>query len=115
METETRTITFPDNISEPLTFECYKGTDIICTPGQFECEPLYVPYFNAYLMNGSGEPVGEGECDNTERLEIEQVDRDNFPGSPELRRATHIDIYQNDQGFIQHTLINNVLGGELIV
>ena len=65
----------------------------ITSPGQFEGEMVYVPfYWNAYLDGGADSDDGE-----VLTFEITPEERHQFP---ELANRRTIRIYQRDDGFV---------------
>ncbi len=80
-----------------------RGT--IRSPGKFEGEMLYAPYFYGMVMDGDGEEVydQDGEEFAEEdllytRLDVHPEDRAAFP---ELDLATtEVLVYQDDLGFV---------------
>jgi len=66
---------------------------IIRSPGRFEGEPTYAPYFYDATLNG------EGDTDESEvtTFEINETDRKLFP---ELKDVKTIYLWQSDQGFV---------------
>ena len=67
---------------------------IIRTPGQFEGEPLYVPYFWDAYLNGFAD-VDDGKV---LKFRITPKDREQFPEIPS--RVRWIRLYQCDSGFV---------------
>ena len=68
--------------------------DIIYTPGMFESEFIWSPYWYELTMMGDGEVIDEGVT----LLEITDEDRDEWP---ELDGdSTHIAVAVSDQGFV---------------
>lgn len=72
---------------------------VITSPGKFEGEPIYVPYFwDEYLEFGADE-----DQHNILVFIVNEEDRDQFP---ELKVGDRIGLIQDDQGFI-HELFGN--------
>ena len=70
---------------------------IIQDPGRFEGEPIYVPYFVDFYMNGDpGDYDGEVNVYDIEPEDIRQF--------PELEPFKSISIWVSDQGFWYHEL-----------
>lgn len=76
----------------------------ICTPGRFEGEAIYAPYFWAMVMDGDGEELAnmdDGGWQYASLVEVTDEDRAEFP---ELRADTvNILVIQSDVGFISAT------------
>ena len=66
---------------------------VITSPGKFEGEALYVPYFWDLFLNGDGDSGDEGELIFT----ITPEDREQFP---ELGRRTTVTLIEDDNGFV---------------
>ena len=71
---------------------------IIQDPGQFESEPIYVPYFVDFYMNG--DPGEESDDD----MMIYDIESDDIKQFPELKPFKTISIWQSEQGFWYHEL-----------
>lgn len=71
---------------------------LIRNPGKFEGEPLYVPYFYDFYLEGGGEAEEE---DGGYRITIEAQDIQAFPA---LAGFTTICLYEDDAGFVYHRL-----------
>lgn len=76
---------------------------IIQSPGKFEAEPLYAPYFSenaeygeelSFMENGWGEYVS--------LIEVGDDDRQLFP---EVGTALYVLFTENDQGFVSVSLV----------
>jgi len=70
---------------------------IIQSPGKFEGEMLYVPYFWDTMMEGNGEDLYFSDGALVSIIGVEDKDREMFP---ELGSATQIAIETTDQGFV---------------
>jgi hypothetical protein len=70
----------------------------IVSPGKFECEPVYVPYFWSFYLDGGDEPH---TIDGTfvSRFEVTDAERIEFP---ELVGVVALDLWESDQGFVYH-------------
>lgn len=73
---------------------------IILTPGKFEAEMLYVPYFWELGLDGAWTE----DVDGVYFFIIDADDRAKFP---ELGEAYGIAITANDSGFVSGTLLEN--------
>lgn len=72
---------------------------IITSPGKFEGEPLYVPYFWDMGINGSYERIEIDETDGKAWLTyfVYNTDIDEFP---ELHGVSVVYLHGTEQGFI---------------
>jgi hypothetical protein len=66
---------------------------IIRTPGMFEGEALYVPYFWDAFMNG----CADRDDGAVLGFDVTQEDKAQFP---ELKRRRTVKLYQRDDGFV---------------
>jgi hypothetical protein len=66
---------------------------IICNPGQFEGEMLYVPYFWDAYLNG----MADGDEDGILEFDVNDDDRALFP---ELKDKSQVLLYQRSDGFV---------------
>ena len=72
---------------------------IIRSPGKFESEMIYVPYFWDHLMNGFSEET-IWDCDiPVERFIIREEDIREFPELKEFKLKS-IDLWESDTGFV---------------
>lgn len=71
---------------------------VIRSPGKFEGEPLYTPYFWELALDGIG---GEEESDEGDVLittfEVDGTDTAEFP---ELAGVKQVSVYEDDLGFV---------------
>lgn len=65
----------------------------IQSPGKFEGEMLYVPYFYVWI----GEGYGDGGHEDGFMFGVSDTDRLLFP---ELKDTKAITLYEDDQGFV---------------
>lgn len=76
-----------------------RGT--IRSPGKFEGEMIYAPYFYAAVMDGDGEPVYDDDYPDLllyTELDVQDADRKAFP---ELDPTTKdVLVYESEQGFV---------------
>lgn len=74
---------------------------IIKSPGKFEEEPIYAPYFWELSQDGGGEDFAEVDEEGNEFLQtsfiVEPGDVDEFP---ELEGIEEVLIWDDDQGFV---------------
>ena len=71
---------------------------VIKSPGKFEGQPLYAPYFWDLMLEGGGftyENEEEGVVET--EFVVEQGDLDEFP---ELKDYDRVYIWDDDQGFV---------------
>jgi hypothetical protein len=66
---------------------------IIRSPGKFESEPVFAPYFWDVLMNG-------GADDDVDGIAVFAVNADDIREFPELEGTASVRIPENDQGFV---------------
>ena len=68
---------------------------VIRSPGKFEAEPVYVPYFwDAYMNGGADEDDGD-----ILTFDVNDEDRAMFP---ELANVRQVFLWENDSGFVSH-------------
>jgi hypothetical protein len=65
---------------------------VIRSPGKFEGEPIYVPYFWEVYLEGFGEEMGDYVLFDVEPSDIVEF--------PELKGKTMVKLTENDQGFV---------------
>ena len=65
---------------------------IIKSPGKFEGEPIYVPYFWQVYLDGFGEEMGDYVLFDVEPSDVVEF--------PELNGKSTIKLMENDQGFV---------------
>lgn len=78
----------------------------ITSPGKFEGEETYVPYFWNQVLDGFHEEVGRGDS-SVARIEISDEDRQKFPA---LGNAKYILLEESDQGFVYSRLSGKKAG-----
>lgn len=66
---------------------------LICDPGKFEGEALYVPYFWDVYLNG----FADDDDGKTLTFNVDDDDRKQFP---ELSNVHHIELWEDDNGFV---------------
>jgi hypothetical protein len=69
------------------------GSEYIRSPGKFEGEAIYIPYFWDLFLSGCADE-DDGEII---RCEISDEDRKEFP---ELGDRTHVYFFQREDGFV---------------
>ena len=77
---------------------------IIFSPGKFEGEPIYVPYFWEILLNGcysDDDEYDENDILISSIISIDEIDKRFFP---ELEGYSKIVLWESDQGFVYHRL-----------
>ncbi len=67
--------------------------NVICDSGQLEAAHISTPHFYDLVLNGEGEPCGEG----VDLVEVDGIDRAEFSLAPDDRWAL---IRSDDQGFV---------------
>ena len=73
---------------------------IIHTPGKFEAEPIYTPYFYDIMMNGGGDET-EYDDDGTV-IDSFNITEEDIKVFPELKNTKQIRLWTSDQGFVYH-------------
>lgn len=73
---------------------------VIRSPGKFEGEPIYVPYFWDEYLNGGADEEDE---DGVLIFIVTEEDRDQFP---ELKTGDRIGLVQTSDGFINELFGN---------
>ena len=66
---------------------------VIITPGKFEGEQIYVPYFWELFLNGEADE-DDGEVI---RFNVTEIDRSYFP---ELKDSRYVDLIEKLDGFV---------------
>ena len=68
----------------------------ITTPGKFEGEPLWAPYFWEAALDGSG------DFDEIDGVYVStfDIDPDDVKAFPELGQFAKVQVWENDQGFV---------------
>ncbi len=74
-------------------FKTYPNSLTICQPGKYECEALYVPYFDDQDPDREFMRGGRYYRSYTIRAE----DKQEFP---ELKRRRTVTLYERDDGFV---------------
>lgn len=69
----------------------------ITSPGKFEGEQLYAPYFWEVILNGDGCPMRDKHDDEWTLLNVNNEERDEFP---ELGDAHRVALFESDNGFV---------------
>ncbi len=72
---------------------------IIRTPGKFEGEPTYAPYFWSDYLNGAWEEVGDLAI-----APLEPADFSEFPEIPS--RAEYVALEESSEGFVHVELLS---------
>lgn len=65
----------------------------ICSPGKFEGEMAYVPYYWDIYLNG----CADRDNGNVLGFDVTAEDKQEFP---ELRRRHTVKLYERDDGFV---------------
>ena len=65
----------------------------ITSPGKFEGEPVYVPHFWEFYLNG----FSDDDDDGVLSFNVDEDDRREFP---ELKGVDTVQLYQSDNGFV---------------
>jgi len=73
------------------------GREWAARPGKFEGESFYTPYFYGQLMDGDGEPLGDGDSTDADLLTVTDDERAAFA----LKADTaYIAVCYSEQGFV---------------
>jgi hypothetical protein len=70
----------------------------IVSPGKFESEAVYAPYFYEAMLSGDGEELGDGEL----RFDVTDEDRREFP---ELKGVEFVLLSEDSNGFVYVTAV----------
>lgn len=70
---------------------------LITSPGKFENEMLYAPFFYDAMLNGEGDTEYDGLDGPETSFKITAEDRKEFP---ELGRTKYVTIWESEQGFV---------------
>ena len=70
---------------------------VIQDPGKFESEPVYVPYFWEFYLDG----CADEDDGDVLTFDVDAEDRAQFP---ELVGVRQVFLWQTDQGFIGHDI-----------
>jgi len=76
---------------------------IIVSPGKFEGEMIYAPYYYSLWLNGSSDAEVE---DNGKIISLFSITQDDIEEFPELEEyeGMIITIWESDQGFVYLTI-----------
>lgn len=77
-------------------YQTYPGTDIICSPGKFEGESLYIPYF----WNMNGEDDTDYHKDEHCEIRIWTVSKDDIAIFPDLTNVKYVRLWESSDGFV---------------
>jgi|TARA_Y100000310_G_scaffold290034_1_gene316896 hypothetical protein len=83
---------------------------IIRSPGKFEGERVYTPYYWGFVLDGGGETIYDNDT-AVEKFTVDKTDRELFPELVEDRAET-VYIWENDVGFV-YCAVNGGLGNEI--
>jgi hypothetical protein len=76
-----------------LEYRTYKKNPlIICSPGKFEGEPIWAPYFYNVMLNGESEHIN-----GVDYFKLEAEDKAIFP---ELANSFGVALEESEQGFV---------------
>ena len=82
-------------------FEVVGG--IIQSPGKFECEAVWVPYFWSLVMECEGQDIydEDGELEAT-RFQVDAEEEEAFADAlgGELKCGSTVELFQDSQGFV---------------
>lgn len=74
---------------------------IIRTPGKFEGEAIYVPYFYWAMLNGCGDTIDlSWDDENTAMIDVFHVTADDIIEFPELADRETVELWWDDNGFV---------------
>lgn len=77
------------------SFEVYPNSVVIRTPGKFEGEPIYAPYFWDLSLEG----MADSYSDDGEVITF-QVTDDDRAEFPELTDVKYVRLHESDNGFV---------------
>jgi hypothetical protein len=77
---------------------------IIRSPGKFEGEPVYVPYFFDLMLNGMADESYEDDAtgNTADYFNITPADRQEFP---ELEEVARVILYYRTDGFVVSDIV----------
>jgi hypothetical protein len=71
---------------------------LIKSPGKFEDEPIYVPYFWQIGLEGCADQDRDGDF-------VFHIDASDVEMWPELRNITRLQLWEDDNGFVRHIIV----------
>ena len=87
----------------------YRVVDgVIHSPGKFECEAVWVPYFWDLFMEGEGEEVMDEDGEEVAtRFRVDAEEEEAFADvlGGELRCGATVELFEDSQGFVIGTVI----------
>lgn len=72
---------------------------LICDPGKFEGEPIYVPYLWEIVLDGGGEPVDDPDRPDA-TMDLIILSDDDKQCYPELSEFDTALLWADDNGFV---------------
>ena len=72
---------------------------IICSPGKFEGEMLYAPYFYEIIMDGGADETDYPEGEDGSPVDTFFITPEDIKEFPELDGCTKIECFESEQGF----------------
>ena len=72
---------------------------LICSPGKYEGEPLYVPYLWEIVLDGGGEPVDDPDRPDA-TMDLVGLSDDDKRRFPALTGFDHALLWADDNGFV---------------
>lgn len=90
-----------DELASCYEWEHCSDSTRILSPGKFEGEPLYVPYFYDAFLDGFAEFEGD-EDDEYMTFDITDEDVELWP---ELKGWSRILLFERSDGFVSHQVI----------
>ena len=84
----------PEVAEDLASYKLCPNSDVICTPGKFESECIYVPYYWDQYLQG----CASGDDGDVLWFEISKEERKWFP---QLKRRRTVRLRETDQGFVE--------------
>ena len=72
---------------------------IICSPGKFEGEMIYAPYFYDLIMEGGSSETDFPEGEDGPCVDIFYPTEEDVAEFPELEGCTRVECMESEQGF----------------
>lgn len=69
---------------------------IIRSPGKFEGEMVYAPFYHELILNGAGEKIYSDRLGRKLRMKVGEADREMFP---ELKDVKYVEFIETRAGF----------------
>lgn len=73
------------------------GAGFITSPGRYEAEPLYTPYFHDIVLEGGGDDQFDDNGTLVTFVDVKEKDIETFP---ELDGIHRVSVWESDVGFV---------------